>query len=128
MPTSTTREPLPDMHPLAALIREEAARQRISLDEIARRSDVPKGTVFNWADPDRVMKQTPRPENLAKLAKGLGVALAVVKNAAAASAGYEVDPRPVGYGLDREADGLPDEDVQAIRNQIRALRRARGIE
>lgn len=37
------------------------------------------------------------------------------------------DIRPVGLGLDAEADGLPPEDVEAIRAQVRALKRARGL-
>lgn len=38
------------------------------------------------------------------------------------------DTQPVGYGLDAEADGLPLEDVEAVRAQVRALKRARGID
>jgi transcriptional regulator with XRE-family HTH domain len=37
-------------------------------------------------------------------------------------------PQPVGLGLDAEADGLPLEDVEAIRAQVRALKRARGLD
>lgn len=36
--------------------------------------------------------------------------------------------QPVGLGLDAEADGLPSEDVEAIRAQVRALKRARGLD
>lgn len=40
----------------------------------------------------------------------------------------EDEIQPVGLGLDAEADGLPSEDVEAIRAQVRALKRARGID
>jgi len=86
-----------------------------------------KGTVWNLANGQRQLAMTPRPATLEKLAKGLGVSLAVVKADAAASAGYEPDSRPVGYGLDREADGLDEASVEAVRTQIRALRRAQGL-
>ncbi len=115
------------MHALAQLIRQETARQRISIDELARRAGMAKGTVWNLANPERTLAQTPRRETLEKLSAGLGVSLSVVKAAAASSAGYEVDARPVGYGLDREAEGMADEDVEVIRLNIRALRRARGL-
>ncbi len=62
-----------------------------------------------------------------ELAPGSGKTGTVGALLQAAGASTDADPRPVGYDLDRELDGLPEEDVEAVRAQIRALRRARGL-
>lgn len=116
------------MHPLGQLITSEMARQRLSFNDVARRGGISRGTVTSLARGDRPsMRTTPRPATLEGISRGLGISLSKVRAEAARSAGYDPDPRPVGYDLDRDADGLPEEDIDSIRGTIRALRRARGL-
>jgi transcriptional regulator with XRE-family HTH domain len=70
---------------LVVLIKSHMSRTGESYGAIARRGGLPRQTVQALAN-RRVMRQTPRPDTLQKLAKGLQLPLATVNQCAAQAA------------------------------------------
>ena len=94
---------------------------------IGRRGGIPRGTV--WALAKRSdSRQTPRPDTITALAKGLGVAESVVRRAAAQAAGYPTtspvmtEKRSERIRLMVEAfEELDDEKMDVLERRLRHL-------
>lgn len=76
---------------LATLIDTRRKALDLNLSEIARRGGTSRQLVTKWADPAREITQMPSTETMEALAKGLGVPLTVVHEAAANSVGLVRD-------------------------------------
>jgi transcriptional regulator with XRE-family HTH domain len=74
---------------LQELIRRRAQERGWSYAEVARRGGLPRSTVHNLATNPRLLR-LPQPATLAGLARGLDVAPAVVRGAAAEAAGFRL--------------------------------------
>ncbi len=129
----------------ARLVDAEMHRRGWNLRDLAAAADLDYGTVGDFLAGTRWPRRSTRgrieqaldlqPGLLDRLATGQVTVVEGAKGSGktvsgamqAAEASTDADPRPVGYDLDRELDGLPEEDVEAVRAQIRALRRARGL-
>lgn len=80
----------PRMHPLAKLIRDRCDDRGWSFRDVYRNGGPSPRTVAHLADARIEFRQTPRPETLQKLARGLKLPLVAVQRAAAESIGYQL--------------------------------------
>jgi transcriptional regulator with XRE-family HTH domain len=78
------------MNALQELIRTRMTELNRSYAEIARRSGLPRSTVYHLASNHRPVR-VPNPRTLERLAVGLEVPEHVVRGAAAAAAGFVLD-------------------------------------
>lgn len=78
------------MHPLGKLIRDRIRDKGWSMHDVARNGGPAARTVAHLADARVRWRQTPRPETLQKLARGLQLPLAQIQRAAVESIGYAV--------------------------------------
>ncbi|MGH8867117.1 MAG: hypothetical protein ACRDYU_03865 [Actinomycetes bacterium] len=92
---------------------------------IARRGDLPRQTVNALAKRARA-RQTPRPDTISKLAKGLRLDERTVREAAGLSAGYGIEEhrdRDDKYRLlIATLESLDEERLDAVARRARALR------
>src|ERR1700761_8529178 len=124
------------MNPLQRLIQQCLRERGWSYGDVARRGGLPRSTLYTLST-TRNLVRPPRPATIDALARGLDVPVAVVRAAAAESAGlhyYEgAAPGPRGPG-DSERDLLIasiDELSPADRRHVTARvnsRRQRGAE
>lgn len=73
--------------PLGKLIVKRMAELQLTYEEFEKRSSLSHSTVFSVVSRTE-FRQLPRPETLAKLAKGLGLPLETIRDAAARSCGF----------------------------------------
>jgi hypothetical protein len=91
---------------------------------IARRGGLPRSTVYSLATKEE-LRQTPHPETIRKLARGMDMLVSVVKAAAGDAAGY----RPVTSELSSEqarliveaASHLDQERLESLARRARHL-------
>lgn len=99
LPGGTTDAPVtPEqaINPLQRLIQERLRDRGWSYGAVARRGGLPRSTVYTLAT-TRNLVRPPRPATIDALAKGLDVPVAVVRAAAAESAGlHYYDEAPAG--------------------------------
>ncbi|HET6192509.1 MAG TPA: helix-turn-helix transcriptional regulator [Trebonia sp.] len=81
------------MNALQELIRNRMTELNRSYGEIARRSGLPRSTVYHLASNHRPVR-VPNPRTLERLAVGLEVPEHVMRAAAAAAAGFVLDEQP----------------------------------
>lgn len=99
-----------------------------SYASIARRAGMPRQTVYALAKRSQA-RQTPRPDTIKKLAKGLGTSEAVVRAAAGATAGYAAESNHGTQEIVSEQrrlliavlDELDAERLAAVERRARAL-------
>ena len=131
----TTPSPEQDINPLQRLIRQRLGERGWSYGEVARRGSLPRSTVYTLAT-TRNLTRPPRPDTIDALATGLDVPVAVVRAAAAESAGlhyYDQAPaeRERGPCIStvpcRVPGGMRDQDIpELIRSRIRLPSSASG--
>ena len=89
-------------NPLQRLIEERLRERGWSYGDVARRSGLPRSTVYNLAR-TRNLTRPPRPATIDGLAKGLGVPVSAVRAAAAESTGlHYYDEAAEGPGYDND--------------------------
>ncbi|HVT68938.1 MAG TPA: hypothetical protein VHF26_14400 [Trebonia sp.] len=121
-----------DANPLQRLIRRRLEERNLSYGDVARRGGLPRSTVYTLAT-TRNLVRPPRPATIDGLARGLDVPVAVVRAAAAESAGLhyydEVSPgRQQGGDRERDLliasiDELSPEDRRHVAALVESLRR-----
>jgi transcriptional regulator with XRE-family HTH domain len=133
-PAATPAQPV---NPLQRLIAARLQERGWSYGEVARRSGLPRSTVYTLAT-TRNLVRPPRPVTINGLAKGLDVPVSAVRAAAAASTGMHyydeppTDPRP-GIPRDQERelliasiDELSAEDRRHVAALVESLRNRPG--
>lgn len=85
-------------NPLSQLIRDAMQENSWTYADLAKACDIPRASAYALATRTD-QRTTNRPSTLEKLAKGLGIPLQTIRQAAAEAAGYELD----------EVDLTPDE-------------------
>jgi transcriptional regulator with XRE-family HTH domain len=120
-----------DLNPLQRLIQERLRERGWSYGGAARRSGLPRSTVYTLAT-TRNLGRPPRPATIDALAKGLDVPVSAVRTAAAESTGmhYYDEPPARNEGLgDRERelliasiDELTPEDRRHVSALVESLR------
>jgi transcriptional regulator with XRE-family HTH domain len=106
-PRTAAAAPEHGLNPLQRLIHQRLRERGWSYGEVARRSGLPRSTVYTLAM-TRNLARPPRPATLDGLAKGLDVAVSAVRAAAAESTGlHYYDEVPAG----REPPGDPERDL-----------------
>jgi transcriptional regulator with XRE-family HTH domain len=115
-------------NPLQRLIARRLQERGWSYGEVARRSGLPRSTVYTVAT-TRNLVRPPRPSTIDGLAKGLDVPVSAVRAAAADSAGlHYYDETPVvGPDAERELliagiDDLSPEDRRVVAAVVDSLR------
>jgi transcriptional regulator with XRE-family HTH domain len=121
------------VNPLQRLIAGRLQERGWSYGEVARRSGLPRSTVYTLAT-KRNLVRPPRPATINGLAKGLDVPVSAVRAAAAASTGMHyyderpADPRTVVSGdqerelLIASIDELSAEDRRHVAALVESLR------
>jgi hypothetical protein len=100
----------PSTNPLQRLIRKRLRERAWSYGEVARRSDLPRSTVYHLATTLNLARP-PRPTTIDALARGLDLPVSVVRAAAAESTGlhyYDEAPEWPGNAGDHERQVLID--------------------
>jgi transcriptional regulator with XRE-family HTH domain len=106
-PRTAAAAPEHGLNPLQRLIHQRLRERGWSYGEVARRSGLPRSTVYTLAM-TRNLARPPRPATLDGLAKGLDVPVSAVRAAAAESTGlHYYDEVPAG----REPPGDPERDL-----------------
>jgi transcriptional regulator with XRE-family HTH domain len=106
-PRTAAAAPEHGLNPLQRLIQQRLRERGWSYGEVARRSGLPRSTVYTLAR-TRNLARPPRPATLDGLAKGLDVAVSAVRAAAAESTGlHYYDEVPAGP----ETPGDPERDL-----------------
>jgi transcriptional regulator with XRE-family HTH domain len=115
--------------PLAALIAERMTNTGDTLADIAHRGGLPRQTVSNLLNRG-VSGGIPRRSTLAGLARGLGLSVAVVTEAASRSASpSDDDDAPTSHRVTVLTDcarHMPDRHVDVLLACARALERLEG--
>jgi transcriptional regulator with XRE-family HTH domain len=113
---------------LAELIRQHQDRTSESYSVIARKAGLSKAKVGQLANTAQV--HMPRADTIEKLAKGLGLPLRVIQQAAMASAGIT----PEGYDAEQRVDllasalrELQEDDLDTVAVVIQSLRDRRKL-
>jgi len=97
----------PALNPLQRLIRDRLRERKWSYGDVSRRGGLPRSTVYTLAT-TRNLVRPPRPATIDALAQGLDVPVAVVRAAAAESAGlHYYDQAPAGAAQ----PGKPERDL-----------------
>lgn len=104
---------------LSALIRQRCAERGWTLSGVARRGDLPVATVHALKR-DEHLRQTPRPDTLERLARGLELELEVVQRAAALSVGLVVSEEQLSPELRVIVAGLLELPAER-RPELRAV-------
>jgi transcriptional regulator with XRE-family HTH domain len=118
--------------PLQRLIRDRLRDRKWSYGDVSRRGGLPRSTVYTLAT-TRNLVRPPRPATIDALAQGLDVPVAVVRAAAAESAGlHYYDQAPSGAAqpgkperdlLIASIDELSPEDRRHVAALVESLRR-----
>ena len=118
--------------PLQRLIRDRLRERKWSYGDVSRRGGLPRSTVYTLAT-TRNLVRPPRPATIDALARGLDVPVAVVRAAAAESAGlHYYDQAPAGTAqpgsperdlLIASIDELSAEDRRHVAALVESLRR-----
>jgi transcriptional regulator with XRE-family HTH domain len=106
--TGSTVETEPTASPLQRLIRQRLQERNWSYGDVSRRGGLPRSTVYTLAT-TRNLVRPPRPATIDALARGLDVPVAMVRTAAAESAGlhyYDEAPAQQAQPGDHERDLL----------------------
>ncbi|MER6125507.1 helix-turn-helix transcriptional regulator [Streptomyces sp. NPDC001795] len=95
---------------LQQIIRDRLDSERWSYGDVARRGGIPRSTVHHLATADH-MARMPQPATLEGLAKGLGLPLHTIRQAAAEACGIHLyapaaEPAPASDASDPEVDVL----------------------
>jgi hypothetical protein len=132
-PESVGATPAQPVNPLQRLIAGRLQERGWSYGEVARRSELPRSTVYTLAT-TRNLVRPPRPATINGLAKGLEVPVSAVRAAAAESTGmhyYDEPPAdlPRGISSDQERelliasiDELSAEDRRHVAALVESLR------
>jgi transcriptional regulator with XRE-family HTH domain len=132
-PADVPAAPAQPVNPLQRLIAGRLQERGWSYGEVARRSGLPRSTVYTLAT-TRNLVRPPRPATINGLAKGLDVPVSAVRTAAAESTGmhYYDDPpadpqRSVPGDRERELliasiDELSTEDLRHVAALVESLR------
>jgi transcriptional regulator with XRE-family HTH domain len=125
-------EPDQTASPLQRLIRDRLRERKWSYGDVSRRGGLPRSTVYTLAT-TRNLVRPPRPATIDALAQGLDVPVAVVRAAAAESAGlHYYDQAPSGAAqpgkperdlLIASIDELSPEDRRHVAALVESLRR-----
>jgi transcriptional regulator with XRE-family HTH domain len=95
-PADASAAPAPGVNPLQRLIAGRLQERGWSYGEVARRSGLPRSTIYTLAT-TRNLVRPPRPATINGLAKGLDVPVSAVRVAAAESTGmHYYDEPPTG--------------------------------
>jgi transcriptional regulator with XRE-family HTH domain len=118
--------------PLQRLIRDRLRERKWSYGDVSRRGGLPRSTVYTLAT-TRNLVRPPRPATIDALAQGLDVPVAVVRAAAAESAGlHYYDQAPAGAAqpgkperdlLIASIDELSPDDRRHVAALVESLRR-----
>ncbi len=131
------RRPRKPVNPLQRLIAVRLQERGWSYGEVARRSGLPRSTVYTLAT-TRNLVRPPRPATINGLAKGLDVPVSAVRAAAAESTGmhyYDEPPAEPGRGdpgdqerelLIASIDELSPEDRRHVAALVESLRNRPG--
>jgi transcriptional regulator with XRE-family HTH domain len=132
-PPTTEPTPTQPVNPLQRLIAVRLQERGWSYGEVARRSGLPRSTIYTLAT-TRNLVRPPRPATINGLAKGLDVPVSAVRAAAAESTGmhyYDQPPTelPRGISGDQERelliasiDELSAEDRRHVTALVESLR------
>jgi transcriptional regulator with XRE-family HTH domain len=132
-PADPAAAPPQPVNPLQRLIAGRLQERGWSYGEVARRSGLPRSTVYTLAT-TRNLVRPPRPATINGLARGLDVPVSAVRAAAAASTGMHyydqppADPRHPGPGdqerelLIASIDELSAEDRRHVAALVESLR------
>jgi transcriptional regulator with XRE-family HTH domain len=136
-PTDIAAAPAQPVNPLQRLIAARLQERGWSYGEVARRSGLPRSTVYTLAT-TRNLVRPPRPATINGLAKGLEVPVSAVRAAAAESTGmhyYDKPPAESGSGdpgdqerelLIASIDELSPEDRRHVAALVESLRNRPG--
>jgi transcriptional regulator with XRE-family HTH domain len=125
--------PAQPVNPLQRLIAGRLQERGLSYGEVARRSGLPRSTIYTLATTQNLVRP-PRPATINGLAKGLDLPVSAVRAAAAESTGLHYydeprsDLRPVGSGdherelLIASIDELSPEDRRHVAALVESLR------
>jgi len=132
-PTGIAAAPPQPVNPLQRLIAARLQERGWSYGEVARRSGLPRSTVYTLAS-TRNLARPPRPATINGLAKGLDVPVSAVRTAAAESTGmhyYDEPKAETGSGdpgdperelLIASIDELSSEDRRHVAALVESLR------
>jgi hypothetical protein len=122
MDARRTRRPMNSLQKLIADYLADNHGENYST--IARRGGLPRSTVYSLATKEE-RRQTPHPETIRKLAKGMSMVESVVKAAAGDAAGYRSVSSELGTERARliveAASHLDDERLEALARRARHL-------
>jgi transcriptional regulator with XRE-family HTH domain len=114
------------MNRLQRTIQGLLTAQGMTKADLARKSGVPKQTIYNLMSPANALEQrAPRPATLAKLARGLGVRESILLDAVNELRGYDVEQvelkDPELKALMSVADQLPPNQRNQVRRMLKSF-------